>query len=163
MNFDVSGISGMSGMGGVGKAQGAAHNPAGGAKVSASLQAVLDVMKLGGNLVFQKTPGIHLPTSISASLGSVQTLQPTLAQMESLRALGLSENVVLTLVVSDEAQRKRLKDRFKEVSLSSVDSSMLTQLESILGTEIEDAVLDDNGALIMLNGIKELTESIKEE
>jgi hypothetical protein len=162
VNFDVSGIAGM-GMGGVGKAQGPAHNAPGTPKVSASLQVVLDVMKLGGNLVFQRTPGVHLPTPISASLGSVQTLQPTVAQMESLRALGLSENIVLTLVVSNDLQRKRLKDRFKEVSLSSVEPSMLTQLESILGTEIEDAVLDDNGALIMLNGIKELKESIKEE
>ena len=159
MNFDVSGVSGFNPMG---KAQGMASGTTT-QKVPPGLKAVLDVFKINGPLTLQRSQGVQVPTPIAATLASIQMIQPSPAQMEALKALGLGSNPVLTLVVSDEDRRLVLKKRFREVSLSVVGDLALHELASILGTDIDEAVLDDNGALIMLNGIKELKKSIEEE
>lgn len=159
MSFEVSGVSGLPNLNPAGRAS----STNGAAKLSPAMQTVVEVFNVKGPMVLQRTPGIQLASTLASSLASIQNITPTPIQLEALRELGIRENVVLTLVVSDEVQRARLKNRFKEVALSALSKDMLGELEKILDTEIEDAVIDDNGALIMLNGMRELEESMIEE
>jgi hypothetical protein len=159
MSFDVGGVT-PPGMSSAGRAQNTSNNPS--TQKASAVQTVLDALNIKGPISSQRLQGVQLPRPISATLASIQVLQPSPSQMEALRALGL-EMAVLTLVVADQGQQLRLKERLKEVALSTVNREMVTQLESIFGTEIGEVVIDDNGALIVLNGLKELEKSIEEE
>ena len=159
MSFDVGGVAPM-GMSSVGRAQNNPNTPS--TQKASAVQTVLDALNIKGPISSQRLQGVQLPRPISATLASIQVLQPSPSQMEALRALGL-EMVVLNLVVADEGQQRQLKERLKEVALSTVSRDVVDHLESIFGTEIGEVVIDDNGALIVLNGLKELKESIEEE
>lgn len=159
MSFDVSGVT-PPGMSSVGRSQ--ANLSTSTPQKASAVQTVLDALNIKGPISSQRLQGVQLPNPISATLASIQVLQPTPAQMEALKVLGF-EMVELTLVVADEGQQRKLKERLKEVSLSTVSREMVGHLESIFGTEIGEVVVDDNGALIVLNGLKELEKSIEEE
>jgi len=157
MSFDVSGVT-PPGMSSVGRTQNQHGQPI----RSAAIQTVLDAFNIKGPVSMQKMQGVQLPNPLASSLASIQVIQPSIAQLEALKGLGL-DMVEMTLVVADEGQQRRLKERLKEVALSTVSRELVGHLESIFGTEIGEVLMDDNGAVIVLNGLKELEQSIEEE
>jgi hypothetical protein len=127
------------------------------------MQAVLLGLNITSTqLIAQKLPGVQLPRPLAETLDSLRLIQPNATQLEALKHLGL-EQVAMTLVVSDESQIKKIKKQLQEVSRSVVNKEVLYQLGIIFETDVDDAMIDDNGSMILLNGMTEIKQSIEEE
>ncbi|NDC82229.1 hypothetical protein EB093_00995 [bacterium] len=127
-----------------------------------AIKIVLDALNIRGPVTLTKTPGVHLNQSIADTLHSIQLLQPNSLQSEAIRTLGFS-NSVLTLVTADEDNRRKIKARLGEVAHSVLDPSIVSNLEKVFGAPFDEVMVDDNGALIVLNGTKEIEKSLVEE
>ena len=88
-------------------------------------------------------------------------LQPSKDQLEALKSLGLN-NVEMAMVVNGEWDKKKVRERLNEMARSFVDGETLEMLKTVFGDDVEEAVLDADGSVILFNAMKEVKESIKE-
>lgn len=130
---------------------------------SPAIQTVLHGLGLNPNALHAtKMPGVVLKNPIADTLAGIQVVQPTSGQLEALRPMGL-EQVQMALIVSDESQSRRVRERLSEVARSITDRDALVQLSIIFDLDVQDAVVDDNGAMILFSGLSEINQSIEEE
>ncbi len=130
---------------------------------SPAIHAVLSGLGLQVNLLqATKLPGVVLAKPIADTLAGIQVIQPSPAQLEALRPMDLTQ-VQMALIVSDESQSKRVRKRLSEVARSITDRDMLSQLSVIFELNVQDAVVDDDGAMILFTGLSEINQSIEEE
>ncbi|NBV41775.1 hypothetical protein EBR96_03280 [bacterium] len=66
------------------------------------------------------------------------------------------------MVVNGEWDKKKVRERLNEMARSFVDGETLEMLKTVFGDDVEEAVLDADGSVILFNAMKEVKESIKE-